>query len=77
MPFYHWGYRHHGELRYINHDGVVELGTNVWRRTLDRLKGRWSGFKNKNYFDGLTDHSITKYADNLLEYIEEVTDENS
>jgi triacylglycerol lipase len=77
MPFYHWGYRHHGELRYINHDGVVELGTNVWKRSWDRLKGRWDGFKNKDYFDGLSDHSITGYADNLLEYVEEVTDENS
>ena len=70
MPFYHWGYRHHGELRYINHDGVVELGTNVWKRAWDRLKGRWSGFKNKDYFDGLSDHSITGYSDNLLEYVE-------
>jgi triacylglycerol lipase len=70
MPFYHWGYRHHGELRYINSKGTVELGTNVWKRTLDRLKGRWSGFKNKDYFDGLSDHSITGYADNLLEYVE-------
>jgi triacylglycerol lipase len=70
MPFYHWGYRHHGELRYINSKGTVELGTNIWRRTLDRLAGRWSGFKNKDYFDGLSDHSITGYADNLLEYTE-------
>jgi len=70
IPFYHWGYRHHGDLRYINSDGVVELGTNVWKRFLDRLKGRWDGFKNKDYFDGLADHSITKYADHLLEYVE-------
>ena len=70
IPFYHWGYTHHGELRYINSDEQVELGTNVWRRTLDRLKGRWDGFKNKDYFDGLSDHSITVYADNLLEYVE-------
>jgi triacylglycerol lipase len=70
IPFYHWGYRHHGDLRYINSDGVVELGTNVWKRFLDRLKGRWDGFKNKDYFDGLADHSITGYADNLLEYVE-------
>ena len=70
MPFYHWGYRHHGELRYINSKGVVVLGTNVWRRAWDRLKGRWDGFKNKDYFDGLSDHSITGYADNLLEYTE-------
>jgi len=70
IPFYHWGYRHHGDLRYINSDGTVELGTNVWKRAWDRLKGRWDGFKNKDYFDGLSDHSITGYADNLLEYIE-------
>ena len=77
MPFYHWGYRHHGGLRYINSKGTVELGTNVLRRGLDRLAGRWSGFKNKDYFDGLSDHSITGYADNLLEYVEETGDENS
>jgi triacylglycerol lipase len=70
IPFYHWGYRHHGDLRYINSDGIVELGTNKWKRFLDRLKGRWDGFKNKDYFDGLADHSITKYADHLLEYVE-------
>ena len=70
IPFYHWGYRHHGDLRYINSDGVVQLGTDVWKRFLDRLKGRWDGFKNKDFFDGLADHSITKYADNLLEYVE-------
>jgi triacylglycerol lipase len=68
MPFYHWGYRHHGELRYINSKGVVELGTNVWRRSLDRLKGRWSGFKKKDYFDGLSDHSIDNYSKNLDGY---------
>ena len=76
MPFYHWGYRHHGELRYINSEGVVVLGTNVWKRSWDRCKGRWDGFKNKDYFDGLSDHSITGYADNLLEYVE-VNEDNT
>tara|TARA_R110000824_G_scaffold252939_1_gene441786 strand:- start:872 stop:1627 length:756 start_codon:yes stop_codon:yes gene_type:complete len=70
IPFYHWGYTHHGELRYINSDEQVVLGTNVWRRVLDRLKGRWDGFRNKDYFDGLSDHSITNYVDNLVEYAE-------
>jgi len=72
MPFYHWGYRHHGELRYIDSKGIVKLGTNVWKRSWDRLKGRWDGFKNKNYFDGLSDHSITNYKFNLQKYNEEV-----
>ena len=40
------------------------------RRVLDRLKGRWDGFRNKDYFDGLSDHSITNYVDNLVEYAE-------
>ena len=70
IPFYHWGYRHHGELRYINSKGVVVLGTKVWKRAWDRLKGRWDGFKNKNYFDGLSDHSISRYGDNLINYTE-------
>jgi len=70
IPFYHWGYRHHGDLRYINSKGVVELGTNVWKRAWDRLKGRWDGLKNKNYFDGLSDHSIAKYSESLKSYVE-------
>tara|TARA_Y100000310_G_C20556478_1_gene750805 strand:- start:184 stop:948 length:765 start_codon:yes stop_codon:yes gene_type:complete len=70
IPFYHWGYRHHGDLRYINSKGQVELGTDVWKRAWDRLKGRWDGFKNKNYFDGLSDHSISGYSDILTKYKE-------
>ena len=31
---------------------------------------------NKDYFDGLSDHSITGYADNLLEYVE-VNEDNT
>ena len=61
IPFYHWGYRHHGDLRYINSDGVVQLGTDVWKRFLDRLKGRWDGFKNKDLIQNLTQ----KYLDYL------------
>ena len=70
MPFYHWGYRHHGALRYINSDGDVEIGTNVWRRALSRLKGRWDSFKSKDYFDGFSDHSIVGYVSNLVDYVE-------
>ena len=70
IPFYHWGYRHHGNLRYINSKGKVKIGTDVWKRTLDRLKGRWQGFKNKNYFDGISDHSVDKYAAHLSDYTE-------
>ena len=70
IPFHHWGYRHHGDLRYINYKGEVKIGMSMWKRILDKLKGRWDGFMNKNYFDGISDHSISKYAEYLLEYDE-------
>ena len=68
IPFHHWGYRHHGDLRYITHDGNVEVDTNIWRRMWDRLVGRWDGIRNKDYFDGLSDHSIDNYSKNLDGY---------
>jgi len=66
MPFYHWGYRHHGELMYINSKGAVKVGTNKLKRFKDRLKGRLDGLKEKDYFDGLSDHSIDQYIKHLI-----------
>jgi len=70
IPFYHWGYRHHGEVRYIDSNGNVTSESSVWSRLLDRIKGRIDGLLNKNYFDGVTDHSIAHYRDNLQKYTE-------
>ena len=70
IPFHHWGYRHHGEVRYIDSEGNVTSESSMWSRFWDRIKGRIDGLLNKNYFDGVTDHSIAHYRDNLQKYTE-------
>ena len=42
----------------------------MWSRVWDRIKGRIDGLLNKNYFDGVTDHSIAHYRDHLQKYTE-------
>jgi hypothetical protein len=43
VPFRHWGYRHHGELRYIDAKGDVDAKSHVWSRFWDRIIGRLDG----------------------------------
>jgi hypothetical protein len=71
VPFRHWGYRHHGELRYIDAMGNVDVKSHMWSRFWDRIVGRLDGILNKNYFDGVSDHSCSNYCDYLQSYEEE------
>ncbi len=66
IPFRHWGYRHHGNLKYINSMGQVQTTTTLWSRFVDRIKGRWYALTRDNIiFDGLADHSIEEYKFHL------------
>ena len=53
-------YKHHGDMKYINHYGNIRYMT-VWQRLKDQLRGRWAAFKKKVPFDGAYDHSIKYY----------------
>lgn len=56
------GYRHVGELCYINYYGNIRKMT-TWQRIKDQWRGRWHCLKVKKVpFDGLFDHSIGEYA---------------
>ena len=61
VPFAFLGYRHHGELQYINFYGNIRKMT-YWQRFKDGWRGRVAAWKNKQPFDGARDHSMTNYV---------------
>jgi triacylglycerol lipase len=61
VPFWIMGYRHYGNLEYINHYGNIRKMT-FWQRIKDKLRGRRAAWKNKQPFDGVRDHDINSYV---------------
>jgi triacylglycerol lipase len=60
VPFFLLGYKHYGNLCYINHYGNIRKPT-WWQRTKDSFRGRWAAIKKKQFFDGIYDHNISGY----------------
>ena len=54
------GFRHHGELKYINYYGNIRKVTR-WQRFKDQLRGRWRALQKFQLFDGAFDHSMDLY----------------
>ena len=61
VPFSLMGYRHHGELNYINFYGYMRK-MSWWQRLKDKFRGRWRSFKKGQPFDGAYDHGMTYYV---------------
>jgi len=61
VPFAIIGYKHVGELHYINHYGNIRK-MSYWQRLKDKLRGRWRALQKGQPFDGVFDHSIGLYA---------------
>lgn len=57
VPLALMGYKHHGNLCYINHYGKIRKMT-VWQRIKDKFRGYRSGL-----LDGAMDHSMKNYVD--------------
>lgn len=55
------GFRHYGDMKYLNHYGNVRNGLSFWQRFKDRIRGRLSAWKKWQLFDGVYDHSIDDY----------------
>ena len=68
VPFWLMGYRHHGDLQYINYYGNIRK-MSWWQRFKDSWRGRGKALKKFQLFDGMYDHSITGYADKLLKML--------
>ena len=60
LPFALLGYRHHGDLRYINHYSNIRKMT-YWQRFKDSWRGRLSALRKGQPFDGAFDHSCDLY----------------
>ena len=64
IPFWLLGYRHHGQLLYLNYYGNIRNAT-WWQRFKDGVRGRWRALKKKQPFDGIYDHKMTTYTKEL------------
>ena len=54
------GFRHHGELHYINYYGNIRALT-PWQRIKDGWRGRMKAWSKLELFDGARDHSMDAY----------------
>lgn len=61
VPLVLMGYKHHGELVYINYYGKIRKMTR-WQRIKDKWRGRVQAWKKGTPFDGAYDHSMTYYC---------------
>ncbi len=66
VPFWLFGYRHVGLLRYLASDGVTHQKISSFGYFLDRLRGRAKDFGNKGT-DGIKDHAIGAYIIGLMD----------
>ncbi len=64
VPLWLMGYRHHGELQYINYYGNIRKLTS-WQKFKDSIRGRGKALKKFQLFDGIYDHNIGLYCDKL------------
>ena len=64
VPLKIMGYKHYGNLQYINYYGDFRNAT-VWQRTKDQLRARYRALCKFQFFDGLRDHVISSYLAKL------------
>lgn len=60
VPFAIMGFRHRGELRYINYYGNIRKMT-TWQIIKDGWRGRIRAWSKREFFDGARDHSMDLY----------------
>ena len=63
VPLALMGFRHSGDLVYVNHYGNIRKMT-YWQRFEDKLRGRLAAWKKEEAFDGVRDHDISAYCKN-------------
>ena len=64
VPLALMGYKHHGELCYINHYGNIRKMT-AWQRIKDQWRGRLRAWQKREWFDGARDHSMDLYYNKI------------
>lgn len=66
VPLAIMGYKHHGEMHYLNAYGNVRKPTG-WQLVKDKLRGMWMGIKRRQ-IDNFSDHSMVNYCNYLEMY---------
>lgn len=61
VPFVWIGFKHTGNLHYLNFYGNVR-NMSKWQRFKDGWRGRWKALKKRVPFDGFYDHSMNEYC---------------
>jgi triacylglycerol lipase len=61
VPLWLMGFRHHGQLMYINYHGNLRNGLSTWQLIKDWFRGHCKAVSKFELFDGLRDHSIARY----------------
>jgi hypothetical protein len=70
VPFYIMGFRHHGEIVYLNHYGSIrEL--NGWQRFKDMIRSRFRAYSKFQFFNAVYDHLMANYIAKLEKSKEE------
>lgn len=64
VPFWIMGFRHYGELVYINHYGNIRKLT-AWQKAKDSWRGRLAAWRKLEFFDGARDHSMDAYEQKI------------
>jgi triacylglycerol lipase len=64
VPFWFLGFRHSGDLNYINYYGNIRPLT-PWQKIKDQFRGRVRALSKFQLFDGIFDHSVTLYYQKL------------
>jgi len=62
-------FKHAGNLHYINTYGNIRNAT-LWQRFKDRFRGYRAAWKQRQFFDSLSDHSMTHYVKHISNKIE-------
>lgn len=58
------GYRHYGQLHYINYYGKIRKFS-LWQRIKDMIRGYLKAFSKYEWFDSVYDHSVELYVRKL------------
>lgn len=64
VPFWIMGFRHYGELVYINYYGNIRKLT-PWQKFKDSWRGRFRAWSKLELFDGARDHSMDAYESKI------------
>lgn len=68
IPYWILGYRHHGELVYLDYFGNIVDNPSIWKLFKDTVRSRVKAWSKKQWWDGFYDHYTKEYIEKLNRY---------